>query len=94
MPLGISNNCRNIAPSATLAMDAKAKAMRAAGVDVIGFAAGEPDFDTPLAVRDAMKDALDKGMTRYTAAAGTVELRQAIASRLHADHAKSTGDEW
>lgn len=86
MPLGISKNCRSIAPSATLAMDAKAKAMRAAGVDVIGFAAGEPDFDTPLAVRDAMKDALDRGMTRYTAAAGTVELRDAIAHRLKADH--------
>ena len=86
MPLGISNNCRKIAPSATLAMDAKAKAMRAAGVDVIGFAAGEPDFDTPLAVRDAMKEALDKGMTRYTAAAGTMEVRDAIASRLEEDH--------
>ncbi|MBO5501052.1 MAG: pyridoxal phosphate-dependent aminotransferase [Clostridia bacterium] len=86
MPLGISNNCRNIAPSATLAMDAKAKAMRAAGVDVVGFAAGEPDFDTPEVVREAMKDALDRGMTRYTAAAGTPEVRDAIAKRLEMDH--------
>ena len=86
MPLGISNNCKNIAPSATLAMDAKAKAMRAAGVDVIGFAAGEPDFDTPQVVREAMKDALDRGMTRYTAAAGTPEVRDAIAKRLELDH--------
>ena len=86
MPLGISNNCRNIAPSATLAMDAKAKAMRAAGVDVVGFAAGEPDFDTPQVVREAMKDALDRGMTRYTAAAGTPEVRDAIAKRLEMDH--------
>lgn len=91
MPLGISNNCKNIAPSATLAMDAKAKAMRAQGVDVIGFAAGEPDFDTPLAVRDAMKDALDRGMTRYTAAAGTPQLRDAIAHRLKLDHGLSYG---
>ena len=91
MPLGISNNCKNIAPSATLAMDAKAKAMRAAGVDVIGFAAGEPDFDTPAPVRDAMKDALDMGMTRYTAAAGTAELRDAIAYRLRPTMALSTG---
>ncbi|MBE5815479.1 MAG: pyridoxal phosphate-dependent aminotransferase [Clostridiales bacterium] len=91
MPLGISNNCKNIAPSATLAMDAKAKAMRAQGVDVIGFAAGEPDFDTPLAVRDAMKDALDRGMTRYTAAAGTPQLRDAIAQRLKLDHGLSYG---
>ncbi|MBE5801741.1 MAG: pyridoxal phosphate-dependent aminotransferase [Clostridiales bacterium] len=84
--MGISKNCRNIAPSATLAMDARAKAMRAAGVDVIGFAAGEPDFDTPVVVREAMKDAMDRGMTRYTPVAGTLEVRQAIAYRLKEDY--------
>ena len=86
MPTEISQRCRAISPSATLAMDAKAKSMRAEGIDVIGFAAGEPDFDTPKAVRDAFKEALDRGMTRYTPVAGSLELRTAIASRLLCDH--------
>ena len=86
MPTEISQRCRALSPSATLAMDAKAKSMRAEGIDVIGFAAGEPDFDTPDVVREAFKDALDRGMTRYTPVAGTLELRTAIASRLFNDH--------
>ena len=86
MPTEISQRCRALSPSATLAMDAKAKAMRAEGIDVIGFAAGEPDFDTPKVVRDALKDALDRGMTRYTPVAGTLELRTAIAARMLNDH--------
>lgn len=86
MSLGISKKCRAIAPSATLAVDAKAKELRAQGVNVIGFAAGEPDFDTPVRIRDAMKEAMDKGMTRYTPVAGTLELRDAIISRLKQDH--------
>ena len=60
MPLGISEKCRQIAPSATLAVDAKAKELRAAGVNVIGFAAGEPDFDTPEPIRDAVKEAMEE----------------------------------
>lgn len=86
MPTEISQRCRAISPSATLAMDAKAKAMRAEGIDVIGFAAGEPDFDTPAPIREAFKDALDRGQTRYTPVAGTLELRTAIASRMFNDH--------
>lgn len=86
MPTEISMRCRALSPSATLAVDAKAKAMRAEGINVIGFAAGEPDFDTPKAVRDAFKDALDRGQTRYTPVAGTLELRTAIASRMLNDH--------
>ena len=82
MPLGISAKCRSIAPSATLTLDAKVKALRAAGEKVIGFAAGEPDFDTPLPIRDAMKEALDKGMTRYTPVPGTIELRDAIIKKM------------
>ena len=89
MPLGISAKCRNIAPSATLTLDAKVKALRAAGEKVIGFAAGEPDFDTPLPIRDAMKEALDKGMTRYTAVAGTIELRDAIIAKLQKEYGLS-----
>lgn len=86
MPLGISAKCLAIAPSATLTLDAKVKALRAAGEKVIGFAAGEPDFDTPLPIRDAMKEALDKGMTRYTPVAGTVELRDAIIAKLQREY--------
>jgi aspartate aminotransferase len=86
MPLGISEKAQKIAPSATLAMDAKAKAMKAAGESVISFAAGEPDFDTPEPIRNAMKTALDKGMTRYTPVAGTLELRKAIAEKLRRDN--------
>lgn len=85
MPLGISAKCRSIAPSATLTLDAKVKALRAAGEKVIGFAAGEPDFDTPLPIRDAMKEALDKGMTRYTPVPGTIELRDAIIKKMQKD---------
>lgn len=91
MPLGISNKAKNIAPSATLAMDAKAKAMKAAGENVIGFAAGEPDFDTPVAIRDAMKDALDHGMTRYSPVPGTLELRKAIVDKLKRDNGLTYG---
>ncbi len=91
MPLGISANCRRIAPSATFAMDAKAKALVAAGESVIGFAAGEPDFDTPDPIRQAMKDALDQGMTRYTAVPGTLELRDAIIRKLERDNGLTYG---
>ena len=86
MALTISHRCQNIAPSPTLAIDARAKEMKAAGVDVIGFGAGEPDFPTPAYICDAAKEALDKGMTRYTPAAGTVALRQAICDRVKADY--------
>ncbi len=82
MPLGISTKAAGIAPSATLALNAKVIAMKAAGEKVIGFAGGEPDFDTPVSIRDAAKLALDTGKTRYTAAAGMVELRKAIKDKL------------
>ena len=86
MPLGLSQKAKNIAPSATLTIDAKAKALRAAGENVIGFAAGEPDFDTPEPIRDAMKEALDKGQTRYSPVPGTLELRKAIVEKLKRDN--------
>lgn len=82
MPLTLSHCAKNIAPSLTLKIDAKAKEMKANGIDVVGFGAGEPDFDTPVHIRDAAKDALDKGMTRYTPVPGTVALRQAICDKL------------
>ena len=66
MALTISEKCRNIHPSVTLAIDARAKQLRAMGLDVIGFGAGEPDFDTPRYIKSAARDALDAGMTKYT----------------------------
>ena len=86
MALTISHRCQNIAPSVTLQIDARAKEMRAAGLDVIGFGEGEPDFPTPQHICDAAKEALDLGMTRYTPAAGTKELRKAICEKLRRDN--------
>ncbi|WNC85549.1 pyridoxal phosphate-dependent aminotransferase [Thermosynechococcus sp. QKsg1] len=75
-----------VTPSVTLAIDAKAKAMRAAGEDICSFSAGEPDFDTPAHIREAAKAALDQGKTRYGPAAGEPALRQAIATKLNNDN--------
>ncbi len=86
MPLTVSHRCRQISPSLTLAVDAQAKALRAQGLDVVGFGAGEPDFPTPPHICDAAKYAIDHGMTRYTASSGTVELRQAICDKLLRDN--------
>ncbi|MBP5661543.1 MAG: pyridoxal phosphate-dependent aminotransferase [Clostridia bacterium] len=74
-----SKKCANIQSSVTLAIDAKAKAMRAAGADVVGFGAGEPDFATPHYIVEAAIDALKDGKTKYTAAAGMPLLREAVA---------------
>lgn len=79
----LSRKALAIAPSATLAIDAKAKQLKAAGEHVIGFAAGEPDFDTPMYICDAAKAAIDRGETRYTPVAGTLSLRKAICGKLH-----------
>lgn len=89
MSLSVSHRAQNIAPSLTLSIDARAKEMKAAGLDVVGFGAGEPDFPTPAFICDAAKEALDKGMTRYTPAAGTVALRQAICDKLKRDNGLS-----
>lgn len=77
---------RHIAPSPTLAVDAKAKAMKAAGEDVCGFAAGEPDFDTPEFVKEACARALREGRTKYAPTPGIDELRRALADRYRADY--------
>lgn len=86
MALTVSHRCQNIAPSLTLQIDARAKEMKAAGLDVIGFGAGEPDFPTPEHICDAAREAIEKGMTRYTPAAGTKELRKAICEKLRRDN--------
>ncbi len=82
----LAKRLRNIQPSLTLAIDAKAKAMKANGIDVCSFSAGEPDFDTPDHIKAAAKLALDQGKTRYTAASGIPELKQAIAAKLLRDN--------
>ena len=74
-----------IAPSPTLAMAAKAKAMAAQGVDVIDFSAGEPDFDTPEPVKAAAEEAIRAGFTKYTPSSGIDELRGAITEKLQAE---------
>ena len=86
MALTISKRCAAIAPSVTLAINAKAKEMRQQGIDVIGFGVGEPDFDTPKYICDAAKRAIDEGQTRYTPVSGTLPLRQAICKKLKKDN--------
>ena len=78
----ISQRAASLSPSLTLAIDAKAKAMQAAGEDVVGFGAGEPDFDTPQHIKDAAAQALAAGFTKYTPSSGIPELRQAIADKF------------
>jgi aspartate aminotransferase len=85
-PLPLSTWARNITPSPTLAVDAKAKALKAAGEDVCGFGAGEPDFDTPDFIKEACIAALRAGKTKYAPTPGIDELRLAIAERYGADY--------
>ena len=82
----LSQRCLEIAPSLTLEIDARAKRMRAEGIDVIGLGAGEPDFDTPEYIKDAAREALDSGMTKYTPAAGTLDFRTHICEKLRKDN--------
>jgi aspartate aminotransferase len=82
----VSQRAQNVAPSATLAVTNRAKELKAQGVDVVGFGAGEPDFDTPEYIKEAAIKALKAGQTKYTAAAGIPELRAAIARKLEADN--------
>ena len=77
-----SDNVRELLPSATLAVAARAKELAAAGTDIVDLSAGEPDFDTPAFAADAGIAAIRAGQTRYTAAAGLPELRRAIAGEL------------
>ena len=75
-----------VTPSLTLAIDAKAKAMKASGIDICSFSAGEPDFDTPEHIKAAAKQALDEGKTKYGPAAGEPRLRSAIAHKLKSEN--------
>src|SRR3982750_1786818 len=76
-----------VAESITLAVSAKAAAMKKAGVARVGCGAGEPDFDTPAFIKEAAKAALDKGQTKYTPTPSIPELKQAIAAKFNRDNA-------
>src|SRR3954470_22055765 len=82
----ISQRAASLAPSLTLAIDSKAKQMKAEGQDVIGFGAGEPDFDTPQHIKDSAIKAINDGFTKYTPSSGIPELRQAIADKFKRDN--------
>lgn len=82
----IASRMTTIAPSLTLAISAKAKAMKAAGEDVVSFGVGEPDFNTPMPIIDAAKAALDNGCTKYTPSSGLLPLRQAICKKFEKDN--------
>ena len=82
----IASRLTELTPSLTLAIDSKAKALKAEGVDVCGFGAGEPDMDTPEHIKAAAIEALNKGLTKYTPSSGIPELRQAISKKLSADN--------
>lgn len=84
--MSITRRISSISPSLTLAITAKAKAMKAEGKSIIGFGAGEPDFNTPQHIIDAAKAALDKGFTKYTPSSGLLELRKKIAQKFKEDN--------
>lgn len=84
--MSISERARKTNPSPTLAITAKAKQMKADGIDVVNFGAGEPDFDTPQNVKDVTIRALQGGFTKYTPSSGTPELKKAICDKLKRDN--------
>jgi aspartate aminotransferase len=87
LPVSLSKRVQKVKPSPTLAMTARAAKLKAEGKDIIGLAAGEPDFDTPVHISDAGVDAIRKGLTRYTAVDGTAELKDAIIAKFKRDSA-------
>ena len=93
MPSKLASRLDAVVPSATLAISAKAQSLRSQGVDVISFGTGEPDFDTPVNIRDAAKRALDQGKTRYTPVPGIPELRRAVAEQSKRERGVDTKPE-
>lgn len=85
----LSDRAKAIIPSQTLAITAKANELKASGVDIVSFAAGEPDFDTPQHIKDSAKQAIDNGVTKYTPAAGTMELKKAVCQRFEENYGLS-----
>lgn len=86
MNFNLSKKGLNIAPSITLDITAKAKAMKDSGIDVVSFGAGEPDFNTPEHIQNEGIRAIKEGLTRYTAASGIIELKKAICEKLNRDN--------
>ncbi|MGM8888416.1 aminotransferase class I/II-fold pyridoxal phosphate-dependent enzyme, partial [Psychrobacter sp. 1U2] len=84
--LQLSDRVNSIKPSPTLAITNKAKELKAAGKDIIGLGAGEPDFDTPEHIKKAAIDAINDGFTKYTAVDGTPELKKAIIEKFKRDN--------
>ena len=84
--MDLASRVSELTPSLTLAIDSKAKAMRAEGIEVYSFGAGEPDFDTPEHIKKAAIDALNAGFTKYTPSSGTPELRAAISEKFKRDN--------
>ncbi len=82
----ISDTLARVKPSATIAVSTKARELKAAGHDVIGLGAGEPDFDTPDNIKQAAIDAINRGETKYTAVDGIIELKQAIVAKFKRDN--------
>ena len=82
----LSSRAKSLKPSPTLAINAKAKSMQAQGIHVISFGAGEPDFDTPLNIKQAAKKAIDDGFTKYTPVGGIDELKDAIIKKFQRDN--------
>ncbi len=82
----VSKRAQDVPPSATIAVTARAKELKAQGVDVVGFGAGEPDFDTPDYIKNAAIEAIRQGKTKYTAAPGIPEVRKAIADKLRTEN--------
>jgi aspartate aminotransferase len=85
----LSSRANSLTPSLSLSVDSKAKAMKSEGIDVCGFGAGEPDFDTPEHIKAAAIAALEAGFTKYTPSSGIPELRQAISEKLEKDNGLS-----
>ena len=81
----LAKRLATLAPSATLAVQARAKELKRQGIDVISFGAGEPDFDTPSRVKDAATQAMQRGQTKYTEVGGIPELRAAVCAKLRRD---------
>lgn len=84
--MNYSKKAMNITPSITLAITAKAKELKGAGVDVVSFGAGEPDFNTPKNIMDAAIKSMEEGKTKYTPTSGIIELREAICKKLKEDN--------
>jgi aspartate aminotransferase len=81
----LSSRAKSLKPSPTLAINAKAKSMQAQGIHVISFGAGEPDFDTPVNIKQAAKKAIDDGFTKYTPVGGIDELKDAVIKKFQRD---------